>query len=30
MIEHAGHSIVWDAPQEVANHLIGFLGKHPT
>jgi pimeloyl-ACP methyl ester carboxylesterase len=29
MIEHAGHSIVWDAPQEVADHLIAFLGKHP-
>ncbi len=24
-IDHAGHSIVWDAPQEVADHLIGFL-----
>lgn len=24
-IDHAGHSIVWDAPQEVAAHLVGFL-----
>ncbi len=28
-IEHAGHSIVWDAPQDVASHLIKFLGAHP-
>lgn len=28
-IEHAGHSIIWDAPQEVAAHLSNFLAKHP-
>lgn len=27
-IDHAGHSIVWDAPQEVAAHLLDFLGNH--
>lgn len=29
-IPHAGHSIVWDAPQEVAAHLLKFLENHPT
>ncbi|MEP5731324.1 MAG: alpha/beta hydrolase [Sulfitobacter sp.] len=28
-IEPAGHSIVWDATQEVAAHLSAFLTKHP-
>ena len=25
----AGHSIVWDAPDALADHLLHFLGKHP-
>jgi pimeloyl-ACP methyl ester carboxylesterase len=25
----AGHSIVWDAPEEVARHLSSFLAQHP-
>lgn len=28
-IEAAGHSIHWDAPQEVAGHLTEFLGANP-
>lgn len=28
-IDAAGHSIVWDAPDEVATHLTDFLAKHP-
>ncbi|MCX7558182.1 alpha/beta hydrolase [Sulfitobacter sp. F26204] len=28
-IDHSGHSIVWDAPQEVATHLLAFLGANP-
>ncbi|KIN65812.1 Lipolytic enzyme [Sulfitobacter noctilucae] len=28
-ISHAGHSIVWDAPEEVAEHLLAFLNAHP-
>ncbi len=28
-IDHAGHSIVWDAPTEVAEHLLAFLKAHP-
>ncbi|MGC1502518.1 MAG: alpha/beta hydrolase [Sulfitobacter sp.] len=28
-IEAAGHSIHWDAPQEVAAHLIKFLSENP-
>ncbi|NNK17457.1 MAG: alpha/beta hydrolase [Sulfitobacter sp.] len=28
-IEHAGHSIVWDAADEVAEHLSTFLEAHP-
>lgn len=28
-IDHAGHSIVWDAPHEVATHLTAFLSKNP-
>lgn len=27
-IDHAGHSIVWDAPEEVAQHLSAFLEKN--
>lgn len=27
-IDHAGHSIAWDAPQEVAAHLTAFLEKN--
>ena len=26
----AGHSVHWDAPDAVAEHLIAFLGRHPT
>jgi pimeloyl-ACP methyl ester carboxylesterase len=29
MIDHAGHSIVWDAPEESAGHLIDFLERNP-
>jgi len=29
VIGHAGHSIVWDATDEVAAHLQWFLGAHP-
>ncbi len=28
-IDHAGHSIVWDAPQEVAAHMTTFLRVNP-
>ncbi len=28
-IDHAGHSIVWDAPDEVAAHLTEFLTRYP-
>lgn len=28
-IAHAGHSIVWDAPEETARHLSAFLDAHP-
>ena len=28
-IDHAGHSIMWDAPLEVAGHLADFLSAHP-
>lgn len=28
-IENAGHSIHWDAPQEVASHLTKFLATNP-
>lgn len=28
-IEHAGHSIVWDATEEVAERLGDFLGQNP-
>jgi pimeloyl-ACP methyl ester carboxylesterase len=28
-IDAAGHSIIWDAPNEVATHLLEFLDKHP-
>ena len=28
-IENAGHSIVWDAPKELAGHLHRFLAAHP-
>ena len=28
-IENAGHSIFWDAPDEVAEHLIAHLDAHP-
>ena len=27
-IPDAGHSIVWDAPEELAYHLLGFLATH--
>jgi len=27
-IDHAGHSIVWDAPEETAQHLTAFLSKN--
>lgn len=29
VIAGAGHSIVWDAPQQVADHLRAFLKRHP-
>ncbi|NNE51598.1 MAG: alpha/beta hydrolase [Sulfitobacter sp.] len=29
MIPNAGHSIAWDAPEEVAQHLVAFLSEHP-
>lgn len=29
VIDHAGHSIVWDAPKEVAAHLHRFLAANP-
>jgi pimeloyl-ACP methyl ester carboxylesterase len=28
-IEDAGHSIVWDAPEELAGHMRNFLNAHP-
>lgn len=28
-IDHAGHSIVWDAPEETTQHLTQFLTAHP-
>lgn len=28
-IDNAGHSIAWDAPQEVAAHMADFLQKNP-
>lgn len=27
--EHAGHSVIWDAPQEIAAKLKPFLAAHP-
>jgi len=28
-IDHAGHSIAWDAPEEVIAHMRVFLDAHP-
>jgi aminoacrylate hydrolase len=28
LIADAGHSIHWDAPDEVASHLVAFIAKH--
>ena len=29
VIANAGHSVVWDAPDEVAGKLLKFVGSHP-
>jgi len=28
-VENAGHSIIWDAPGDVASRLLDFLSEHP-
>ena len=28
-LDHAGHSVHWDAPQELAEHMRAFLAAHP-